>query len=191
MNTSRVFVSLLLFALFLGGCGQVTENKKTSDEKNIQANLPDVKSFEECISSGLGIRGYDPDSCTLPGKGTFYKETATDQDNSDLIVVESPEANATVASPLTVSGKARGSWYFEAVFPVELVDSNGNLIAQVNASATEDWMTEEFVPFTATLDFQVPEGVTEGKLIFRNDNPSGLPENDKEISIPVKFGKGK
>jgi len=47
-------------------------------------------------------------------------------------------------------------------------------------------MTTEFVPFKATLDFN-PGTLTEGVLIFHKDNPSGLPENDDQFEIPIRF----
>ncbi len=54
------------------------------------------------------------------------------------------------------------------------------------ATTTQDWMTEDFVSFTATLTF---EGSTtdSGKLILEKDNPSGLPENADSLEIPIKF----
>src|SRR4051812_32842409 len=45
--------------------------------------------------------------------------------NADLIQVNAPKPNDLVKSPLTVTGKARGTWYFEASFPVRLEDANG------------------------------------------------------------------
>src|ERR1700733_11618722 len=45
-----------------------------------------------------------------------------------LIEVDQPFPNTKVASPLTISGKARGSWYFEATAPVELEDSSGTVV---------------------------------------------------------------
>jgi hypothetical protein len=99
--------------------------------------------------------------------------------------VEAPGANEVVTSPLTVTGKARGTWYFEASFPVQLVDMKGNEIASGVAQADGDWMTTNFVPFTATLEFTTTE--KEGTLILKKDNPSGLPENDKTTEIPVSF----
>jgi hypothetical protein len=47
-------------------------------------------------------------------------------------------------------------------------------------------MTEEFVPFTATLTFEQPETET-GFLVLEKDNPSGLPEQADELRIPVSF----
>lgn len=105
------------------------------------------------------------------------------------ISVDLPTPGSLVKSPLTVSGKARGNWYFEASFPVELVDENGVTLAQIPAQAQGDWMTEDFVPFTATLTWESSSASTtrSGVLIFHRDNPSGMPEHDASISVPVIF----
>jgi hypothetical protein len=105
---------------------------------------------------------------------------------ADLIQVSNPAPHDTVTSPLVVEGKARGPWYFEASFPVRLLDANGNELVVVPAQAQDSWMTEDFVPFKATLTFTKPTTAT-GTLILKNDNPSGTAENDKEIRIPVTF----
>jgi hypothetical protein len=105
---------------------------------------------------------------------------------ADLIHVTQPQQNAVVKSPLTVSGEARGTWYFEASFPVILVGANGDTLAVKPAQAQGEWMTENFVPFTVTLDFTAP-ATPEGTLILKKDNPSGLPEHDRELRIPVRF----
>lgn len=105
----------------------------------------------------------------------------------NLIKVTSPTPNQKISSPLTISGEARGYWYFEASFPAELVDSNGVILWQGPVQASTDWMTENFVPFEIQIPFIKPAGETSGKLILHKDNPSGLPENDDSIEIPVSF----
>jgi hypothetical protein len=104
----------------------------------------------------------------------------------DLIVIENPRAREEISSPLFISGKARGYWFFEADFPIELVDENNNLIAQTIAQAKGEWITEDFVPFEATLNFVNPK-TNKGFLIFRKDNPSGLKEHDDELRVPILF----
>lgn len=112
--------------------------------------------------------------------------TSTPAGIADLITVTSPLPNAVVSSPITITGEARGTWYFEASAPVVLKDSNGNTIAEGHVTPQGDWMTENFVSFTATLSFTTPPTAT-GTLILKNDNPSGEPSRDKSVSIPVKF----
>ena len=105
---------------------------------------------------------------------------------SDLIVVDNPRPNQVVTSPLEISGKARGTWFFEADFPVRLYDGEGQEIAVGIAKAQGEWMTEEFVPFMATLTFETPLA-DKGELVFEKSNPSDLPENADSLRIPVKF----
>jgi hypothetical protein len=92
-----------------------------------------------------------------------------------------------VTNPLALSGRARGYWYFEASFPVRLVDQSGAVLAEVPAQAIGDWMTEDFVPFTVTLSYAAQPSGSQGFLILRNDNPSGEPERDRSVTIPVTF----
>jgi hypothetical protein len=105
----------------------------------------------------------------------------------NLISVDVPAKNATVSSPLSISGTARGAWYFEASAPVELRDASGKVIAQGHVDAQGDWMTEDFVPFKATLTFVKQPAGSAGTLVLKNDNPSGDPARQKELDIPVKF----
>ena len=105
---------------------------------------------------------------------------------SDLIQVDEPTPNQSVKSPLIVTGKARGSWYFEASFPVQIYDADGTQLAAIPAQAQGDWMTEDFVPFKATVEFKKPITAT-GTLVLKKDNPSGLPEHDAELRIPINF----
>lgn len=105
---------------------------------------------------------------------------------TDLIRVTSPAPLDLIASPLAIEGETRGTWFFEASFPVKLLDANGNEIAVGHAEALNDWMTENFVPFRAELKFAAPKTAT-GKLILEKDNPSGLPEYDNRFVVPVRF----
>lgn len=101
------------------------------------------------------------------------------------VTVEAPADLDVVTSPLIVSGIARGTWFFEGSFPIQLVDVRGNEIAVGVAQAQGEWMTESYVPFSATLEFQTD--AEEGTVILKKDNPSGLPENDARVEVPVKF----
>ncbi len=112
---------------------------------------------------------------------------------SDLIVLTSPVPNGTVTSPMVISGEARGYWFFEASFPITLTNWDGLIIAEGYATADGEWMTEEFVPFTSTVTFENPykagdpDFMKRGFLILKKDNPSGLPENDNALEIPILF----
>lgn len=115
------------------------------------------------------------------------KDPITPTGKADLIRVTAPVANTVLTSPLTVRGEARGNWYFEASFPVRLLDSEGSELALGIAQAQGEWMTTEFVPFETTLIFITPTASQTGTLVLEKDNPSGLPENADELRIPVRF----
>jgi hypothetical protein len=122
--------------------------------------------------------------------GLFYSQKHTAEESAEPVNNEIhvfyPLPNGVVTSPLEARGEARGNWFFEASFPVKLVDASGNVLAQIPAQAKGDWMTADFVPFTARLEFAQPRTDT-GTIIFHNDNESGLPEKDKEFRIPIRF----
>ena len=103
------------------------------------------------------------------------------------IKVATPTQGQIIQSPLLIKGEAHGPWYFEATFPVVLTNWDGLIIAEGYATAQDNWMTEEFVPFTAELTFEKPEYGKRGALILQKDNPSGLPENDDAIEISILF----
>lgn len=104
--------------------------------------------------------------------------------SSDLIVVTSPLPGATIPATFTVTGQARGSWYFEASFPLEVVSATGEQLVRMPVQAEGEWMTTNFVPFSAQVTLPTTyKGAA--ILILHNDNPSGLPENEKSISIPI------
>lgn len=118
----------------------------------------------------------------------FEGEVATNAtEKADLIRVHTPEIGGTVSNPIQVAGEARGYWFFEGSFPVIVVDWDGRIIGEGYATAEGDWMTEDFVEFTGTVEFNLPTDVPykRGSIIFRKDNPSDLPEHDDALEIPV------
>lgn len=108
------------------------------------------------------------------------------KDNS-IVIVDYPKEGQKVNSPLKIYGKARGSWFFEGSFPIELVDIDRNIISRSIATSTEDWMTEDFIDFTSEIYFDKPTSTINAILIFKKDNPSGNPEFDQSVLIPITF----
>jgi|GEM_PF-2475244 len=115
---------------------------------------------------------------------TFSQESETL--TQEIIRVTAPTVGQSVTSPIVVSGEARGQWYFEGDFPLTLEDANGNVIAEGYASASGDWMTENFVPFSGSLTYENPP-TPNGTVVLKKDNPSGLAEHDDEVRVPVTF----
>lgn len=100
------------------------------------------------------------------------------------ITVSTPKAQSTTSKIIATEGNAPGTWYFEASFPISIEDPTGKALGQKFATAQSDWMTTNLVPFkgsvTVTGNYTGP-----AFLKIKNDNPSGEPERDKYIRIPI------
>ncbi len=107
-----------------------------------------------------------------------------DEPLSARVKVNTPTQNTTVGSTFVVSGEAPGNWFFEADFPIQVRDKDGNVIARTYASAQGEWMTTEQVGFSSTV---IVEGGYKGPatLILVKNNPSGLPEHDDAVEVDV------
>lgn len=159
---------------------------------------PIPTSFAQCESDGNPVAETYPRTCRTKSGIMFTEDisaipttphnTASPKLASTSVMVQNitPLPGTKVTSPLVVKGEARGSWYFEASFPVRLEDAGGTVVAQGIAQAQGEWMTENFVPFIATLSWT---GTTTGNGLLKliKDNPSGLPEHAGEIEIPITF----
>lgn len=98
-----------------------------------------------------------------------------------------PNSTEVIGSPVTIMGTITdGGWFFEATFPVKIVDGDGTVLGQGHARAQSDWTTTGTVPFSGTISFSAPRSTT-GTIVFSKDNPSGLPQNDESFSVPVRF----
>lgn len=112
----------------------------------------------------------------------------------DLVVLNLFDVNTgsgdglvPIANPLVLKGKARGVWYFEASFPVKVLNSADQEIGVGIAQAQSDWMTEDYVPFVATVNYPPQTSGSLGSLVIIKDNPSGLPENEDSFTVPITF----
>lgn len=163
-TVSLIIFLIIIFVFALNSCTPLPPPETTSKE-----------------TSAIEQESKETEATTAKETDTTAKDTLPDQ-----IKVTKPLPNQLVESPLTIEGEARGTWFFEATFPVKLMDADGGLVAIHFAQAQGEWMTEDFVLFKAELIFEKPSTDT-GILILEKDNPSGLPENDASIEIPVIF----
>ena len=62
------------------------------------------------------------------------------------------------------------------------MDASGKTIASGHATAEGDWMTTDYVRFSADLPFTNGNPGQTGVLVLKKDNPSDLPEHDDERS---------
>ena len=170
----------IVFAVVVVWLGFSQYNKKTPE--------PVVLSFEDCVKAGYPVMESYPRQCKTPDGRTYAEELPEQitytKASADLIVVELPFPGAVTGKEFSVIGKARGYWFFEASFPLELLDKDGKTIAWSFAQAQGEWMTEDFVPFKGEI--KAPESyIGPATLILHKDNASGLPEHDASISFPI------
>ncbi len=186
MNATRLILILIVIGLVAAGLWALVLR---SDLEQPQDQEPlSVLSFEDCVAAGYPVMESYPRQCKTPDGRTYAEELPAPEPtyvnaSADMIRVTNPTPGAVTGKSFTVTGEARGNWYFEASFPIEVRDSSGNLLTTVVAQADGEWMTTEFVPFTAEVT--VDESfIGEAVLTLKKDNPSGLPENDASMSFP-------
>lgn len=145
-----------------------------------------VVDFDSCTAAGFPVMESFPRQCRGPD-GTLFVEAggSASPEPSDIRIIE-PAANASVPGTFDVTGEARGTWFFEASFPWFVEDAEGDVLVRGTVQTKENWMTEEMIPFRFTIT--VPAGTAgRGLLVLQKDNPSGLPENEDSLRIPLRF----
>lgn len=181
MKSTHLIAGLVLATLLVLAVGYVYVKPSSGSR---------ATSFAECLAAGNPVMESNPRQCTTKD-GTYFTEeiTPSPTGKENLIRVMSPSPGSRVTSPLTITGEARGTWFFEASFPVYVTDWDGLIIGEGIATAKGEWMTEEFVPFTAVITFDTSKirgNYSErGTLVLKKDNPSGLPEHDDALEIPI------
>ena len=161
-----------------------------SATKEASTQTPNVYSFEECVNAKYLVIETSPRLCIDPKGKNFVKVIATkfiyEKSNADMIVVDSTVLEEYGYRHLVIKGKARGTWFYEANFPIQVLDGAGKVIATRYGNAEKDWMTNEFVPFYSII--AVPTSYTgELTIQLKNNNPSDLREHDASLSFSVKI----
>ena len=128
-----------------------------------------------------------PSGSASSGTSASPSSTAPVVSSDGHVSVTSLHPGDIVHSPLTITGTVTGGgWFYEATFPVKVMDADGAVIGSGTAQAQGEWTTSATVPFTATVSFVAPQYAT-GTVVLSKDNPSGNPANDLSLSIPVTF----
>ena len=192
-----IIISILIFIIFglvyyFISLNKIPNDYLNNDQQNFIADDLDIQvleisNFIDCSKAGNAIMESYPRQCRSKDGRLFVEDIGNILEKTDLIRTNFPMPNQIVSSPLEITGEARGFWYFEADFPVILLDAQENIIAKGIAVAQDDWMTEEFVPFLAKLEFIQPASESAGRLILEKDNSSGLLENNDSLNIPIIF----
>lgn len=123
-----------------------------------------------------------PTAPNLPASGASLTPVYANS-SAAVIVTDSIGYDLNNALTVIVTGQAAG-WYFEASFPVEILDNSNNVIGTGVATAQADWMTAAFVPFVANVTLNAPYSGP-ATVVLHKDNPSGEPANDASVSYAV------
>lgn len=147
----------------------------------------EIFSFEDCVAAGYPVMESYPPQCATPGGRIFIEGVLTKgiykNASTDMIRVDTPFPGAVTGKEFSVIGQARGTWFFEASFPVEVLDKDGKRLAQGVAQAQGEWMTTDFVAFKA--DIKVPQSyIGSATLVLHKDNPSDDRKLDASVSFP-------
>ncbi|HEY9586109.1 MAG TPA: Gmad2 immunoglobulin-like domain-containing protein [Candidatus Paceibacterota bacterium] len=174
-----IFLVIILFVI--GSFLSLRKIKRFSERE--------VNSFISCVAAGLPVLESFPRKCT-DTEGKVYIEEVTPPTNAitnPKVHVYFPTPGTTVSTPIAFSGEARGSWFFEGSFPVEVRNITGKTIAKSNAVTRDEWITEEFVSFEGDILLlpQTPSGPL--FLVLKKDNSSGDPTKDEEVIVPVNY----
>ena len=147
-----------------------------------------VNDFESCtkVEGSVILESY-PRQCRFKNGEMFSEDIGNELELIDLIILNNQHPNQEISSPLIVLGRARGSWFFEGDFPIRLLDSRGKELATSTAQTNDNWTTDNFVSFRATLEFKSPILFKSGRLVLEKANPSGLVQNSVQLEVPIKF----
>lgn len=173
----------------------ISQPESNSKRKN-SGNSASIISFAAFIIFALGviIFLYNQNQSLKTKLAKYETSTSVTTTSSpspsptvEQPIVNNPAVNSKVKSPLKVTGAVPAGWMNEGIFPIKLLDTHGNIIAQTSAKETVEgsWQSGKPTEFSATLTFKAASG--SGTIVLSNDNPSGISENEKTFEISVKF----
>ena len=108
----------------------------------------------------------------------------------DALTKLSPRSGTKITSPLTVSVTVDNTksckWtVFEAqAGTLTVKDSNGEILGKGILTTTGEWMTEQPVVYTGTVEFTKP-ATNDVTLVIEEEDPSG--EGSQTVSIPLTY----
>lgn len=70
-----------------------------------------------------------------------------------LVVMTFPEKGDSIESPVKISGRVSGRWFFDGTLIGRITDTDGNILGQGPLIAEDDWTTEKNVNFEGIIPF--------------------------------------
>ncbi len=189
-----IVVIVLIIIAIIAIIVRVSNKPELAGQMNATSTVPSLQSATTSKPATVQKTYVGPTGSTVrptpsyPRGETFVDNSQFTSMSADgAIRTSSPAKNAVVTSPVRVVGEAQGNWYFEGVFHAVVTDANGVVIGQAVVPANGNWMTAKMVPFDFSVSFNQQVAGTRGHIILKKDNPSGLPQNNASLDIPIVF----
>jgi hypothetical protein len=164
--------------------GEWVKQGKTSADKPSELcfDLKNIHDYDTCLQLDdfIWCGGIEKCIASTLSCASFTEEVEAKQD----IEIVQPLEGELISSPYEIRGLVLGTWFFEADFEIQLLDQEGNILANTIATALDDWMTTNLVPFIANLEFET-DYQGQATLLLIKDNPSGLKEHEEFFSLEI------
>ncbi len=146
-------------------------------------------SFIICLS---GCSEKQSESNKNPAKDTVKVEenSNSNSEESKLYPSINISSNQTITSPMPIEINSEGVWFgFEGELgTISLLDETNKALGTGIMTAKGEWMKKGPVQYTCKLTYNATKS-GKGKLLIKNNNPSGLTERDKSFELPVRYTK--
>lgn len=168
-NIALIF-SILLLSIFLVSTAYILKNKDICCE------------FELCKQvTSLCISNNEDENEKDNVKGEVLSE------KGEKIYFENLKSGDEINVDFKILGKVPSNWFFEGMFPVRVLDVNGEEILLLYATTQDDIFNDEYVDFSVDLSSFVID-IDKDLIVvlrFEKDNPSGLDVNSDKVDISV------
>ena len=165
MKNIVLIFSIFILSILLVGTAYILKNKEICCDYELCIHLTDLCNPENEEEEG----------------------TVLISDKGIPITLENLDSGESVKTGTEIRGSVAGNWYWEGVFPVLVIDREGNQLATLMAQAQTDTYTSDIISFAFPLDVEVEEDSVV-ILKFEKSNPSSLEENDDyaQMSITIQ-----
>ena len=133
----------------------------------------------ESAAPDVTISPYAPGEMPPPTSESEVCQPNPDPAPSDVLVIDQPSAEETVASPVTISGQVAA---FEAQFNITIYDADGNEIVDVPATSEEGQVLS---PFSEDVEFAVTEETPACIWVYDVSEADGSPSNVGQIPVTL------
>lgn len=174
---SNLVLILIVLIFFVGAFLSVRKNKENQNFI--------IDSFDKCVTAGFPVQESFPRKCT-DGIGVVFTEEiiVKDSKQSEALRVFYPTPSTRVSTPVSFSGEARGIWFKENTFSVEVRDKDGKTLAKSKVVREEDVYVDKLNYFDDLIAIPMNVSSQELMLVFINGNMNG-----EEVVVPINYLK--